>query len=60
VVEMAVPGSRRRLSEVLDSTVIDLEARLAAAAALADARPNHGDLWPVEPFIDGHSHHESA
>lgn len=60
VVEMSVPGSRRRLSEVLDSTVIDLEARLAAAAALAAARPDHGDLWPIEPLIDGHSHHESA
>jgi len=49
VVEMAVPGSRRRLSEVLESTVIDLEARLAAAEAAAAARPGRSDLWPASP-----------
>ncbi|NDH94681.1 MAG: hypothetical protein EBZ13_09175 [Planctomycetia bacterium] len=49
VVEMAVPGSRRRLSEVLESTVIDLEARLAAAEAAAAARTGMSDLWPASP-----------
>jgi len=32
---------------VLESTVIDLEARLAAAEAAAAARPGRSDLWPA-------------